>query len=63
MFHLDGGQTSKIAYRHGRGPADAVGSLHYLRWPHNEHEPFLWQGLDGRRLHSALQITPHEEPR
>ncbi|GAA1237259.1 hypothetical protein GCM10009578_092770 [Streptomyces rhizosphaericus] len=63
VFHLDGGQTSKIAYRHGSGPADAVGSLHYLRWPRHPHEPFRWQGLDGRRLHSALQITPTEESR
>ncbi|MEV7565649.1 hypothetical protein [Streptomyces tanashiensis] len=63
VFHLDGGQTSKISYQHGREPADAVGSLHYLRWPRHEHEPFRWQGLDGRRLHSALQITPNEESR
>ncbi|MGW4492285.1 phosphodiester glycosidase family protein [Streptomyces sp. NPDC004376] len=63
VFHLDGGQTSKIAYRNGREPADAVGSLHYLRWPRDAHEPFRWQGLDGRRLHSALQITPNEETR
>ncbi|MCA1220020.1 phosphodiester glycosidase family protein [Streptomyces sp. 8L] len=61
VFHLDGGQTSKIAYRHGPGPADAVGSLHYLRWPRHEHEAFRWQGLDGRRLHSALQITSNQE--
>ncbi len=61
VFHLDGGQTSKIAYRHGPGPADAVGSLHYLRWPRHRHEPFRWQGLDGRRLHSALRITTTEE--
>ncbi|MER6399309.1 hypothetical protein ABT263_25170 [Kitasatospora sp. NPDC001603] len=56
VFHLDGGQTSKIAYRHN-GKVDAVGSLHYLRWPQAEREPFRWRGLDGRRLHSALQIT------
>ncbi|MEU8665409.1 hypothetical protein [Streptomyces anulatus] len=61
VFHLDGGQTSKIAYRNGHGPVDAVGSLHYLRWPREPHEPFRWQGLDGRRLHSALQITTTEE--
>ncbi|MFD4241878.1 hypothetical protein ACFWP3_09800 [Streptomyces sp. NPDC058525] len=61
VFHLDGGQTSKIAYRYGPGPADAVGNLHYLCWPRHEHEPFRWQGLDGRRLHSALQITLNEE--
>lgn len=61
VFHLDGGQTSKITYRPGHGPADTVGSLHYLRWPRHEHEPFRWQGLDGRRLHSALQITTLQE--
>ncbi|MCJ0872549.1 hypothetical protein [Streptomyces sp. AP-93] len=61
VFHLDGGQTSKIAYRHGRGPADAVGNLHYLRWPRQKHEPFRWQGLDGRRAHSALEVTLNEE--
>lgn len=61
VFHLDGGQTSKIAYRHGHGPVDAVGSLHYLRWPRHEDEPFHWQGLDGRQLHSALQFTPTKE--
>ncbi|SDT83416.1 Predicted protein [Streptomyces sp. TLI_053] len=60
VFHLDGGQTSKIAYRHN-GQVDAVGSLHYLRWPQTEHEPFRWQGLDGRPLHSALQITTLKE--
>ncbi|MFB8290257.1 hypothetical protein [Kitasatospora purpeofusca] len=59
VFHLDGGQTSKIAYRHG-DPVDAVGSLHYLRWPQGEHEPFRWQGLDGRLLHNALLITAEE---
>ncbi|MFJ4679066.1 hypothetical protein [Kitasatospora sp. NPDC088783] len=60
VFHLDGGQTSKIAYRHGPRQVDAVGSLHYLRWPQGEHETFRWQGLDGRLLHSALQITTEE---
>ncbi|WP_329160660.1 hypothetical protein OHA63_29605 [Streptomyces anulatus] len=63
VYHLDGGQTSKIAYRNSCGPVDAVGSLHYLRWPRNPHEPFRWQGLDGRRLHSALKITTTEESR
>ncbi|MFD4574222.1 hypothetical protein ACFWNK_19670 [Streptomyces sp. NPDC058417] len=63
VFHLDGSQTSKIAYRHCRRPADAFGSLHYLRWPRHEREPFHWQGLDGRRLDSALQITPNQEAR
>ncbi|MFI9630055.1 phosphodiester glycosidase family protein [Streptomyces sp. NPDC052042] len=62
VFHLDGGQTSKIAYTNGH-QADAVGSLHYLRWPRHPHQPFRWHGLDGRRLRSALEITTIEETR
>ncbi|MFB8242422.1 hypothetical protein ACFC58_38420 [Kitasatospora purpeofusca] len=61
VFHLDGGQTSKIAYTLGHQPADAVGSLHYLRWPRRPSEHFRWHGLDGRHLHSALQITTAKE--
>ncbi|MFF3730782.1 hypothetical protein ACFYXM_10795 [Streptomyces sp. NPDC002476] len=62
VFHLDGGQTSKIAYTRGR-QADVVGGLHYLQWPQHPHQPFRWRGLDGRRLRSALEITTLEEPR
>ncbi len=57
VFHLDGGQTSKIAYTHGRR-AGVLGSLHYLQWPTQPGAPFRWRGLEGRRLHSALTITP-----
>ncbi|MFF8431093.1 hypothetical protein ACF07Y_39355 [Streptomyces sp. NPDC016566] len=62
VFHLDGGQTSKIAYTSGHH-VDALGSLHYLRWPRLPHQPFRWCGLDGRRLRSALEITTIEEAR
>jgi hypothetical protein len=61
VYHLDGGQTSKIAYRSPDARPDAVGSLHYLRWPANATQPFHWQGLDGRVLRSALTITASDQ--
>ncbi|MFE6412187.1 hypothetical protein ACFVOR_35235 [Streptomyces sp. NPDC057837] len=57
VYHLDGGATSKIAYRHA-GTARVVGSMHYLRWPTTAEEPFRWQGLEGRTLHSAIILKP-----
>ncbi|MEV7087997.1 phosphodiester glycosidase family protein [Streptomyces sp. NPDC093085] len=63
VFHLDGGQTSKIAFRRERRAPDVVGSLHYLKWPATDGEPFRWQGLDGRLLRSALVITISRGPR
>ncbi|WP_221354646.1 phosphodiester glycosidase family protein [Streptomyces beigongshangae] len=53
VFHLDGGASSKIAYRHASRPG-VVGSMHYLRWPTAPTEPFRWQGTEGRALHSAI---------
>ncbi|MFF9785036.1 hypothetical protein [Streptomyces nigrescens] len=63
VFHLDGGQTSKIAYSRDHQGPDVVGSLHYLRWPSAAEAPFRWRGLDGRLLRSALVITAPKEPR
>ncbi|MFE0055405.1 phosphodiester glycosidase family protein [Streptomyces sp. NPDC059003] len=62
MYHLDGGASSKIAYR-DRAVTRALGSLHYLKWPTTPSEPFRWQGLDGRTLRSALVLKAnhHEE--
>lgn len=57
MYHLDGGQSSKIAYRKN-GQVRVLGSMHYLRWPHGSEEPFRWQGHRGRVLHSGLALTP-----
>lgn len=62
VFHLDGGQTSKIAYRHASPGVDVVGSLHYLRWPATPTEPFRWRGFEGRVLRSALTIPVPQEP-
>lgn len=63
IFHLDGGQTSKIAYARQQQDADVVGSLHYLQWPQTPDAPFRWRGLDGRLLRSALVITAPREMR
>ncbi|QEU83439.1 hypothetical protein CP969_00560 [Streptomyces viridosporus T7A] len=57
VYHLDGGASSKIAYRHAGRPR-VVGSMHYLRWPTAATEPFHWQGLQGRALHSAIILKP-----
>lgn len=56
-YHLDGGASSKIAYRY-RSAVRVVGSLHYLSWPAHPGEPFQWRGLSGRRLHSGLVLSP-----
>jgi hypothetical protein len=63
VFHLDGGQTSKIAYAREHQEADVVGSLHYLQWPDTPDAPFRWRGLDGRLLRSALVISTPRETR
>lgn len=57
VYHLDGGASSKIAYRRAGRPG-VVGSMHYLRWPTATSEPFRWQGLAGRALHSAIILKP-----
>ncbi|MER6719865.1 phosphodiester glycosidase family protein [Streptomyces halstedii] len=57
VYHLDGGASSKIAYRH-MGRTGVVGSMHYLRWPTAATEPFRWQGLEGRALHNAIILKP-----
>lgn len=56
VYHLDGGASSKIAFTQ-EGETHVVGSLHYLRWPQSDGEPFRWQGLDGRVLRSAFIVT------
>ncbi|MFE0063483.1 hypothetical protein, partial [Streptomyces sp. NPDC059003] len=64
MYHLDGGASSKIAYLDPE-VTRVLGSLHYLKWPTDPSEPFRWQGLDGRILHSALVLRAnrHKEHR
>jgi hypothetical protein len=63
VFHLDGGQTSKIAYTRAHQGPDVVGSLQYLQWPTTHNAPFRWRGLEGRLLRSAVVITIPEERR
>ncbi|MDX2977625.1 phosphodiester glycosidase family protein [Streptomyces microflavus] len=59
-YHLDGGQSSKIAFRYGE-VSEVVGNLHYLQWPSSEETTFRWRGIEGRRLHSAFIVRAHTE--
>lgn len=55
VYHLDGGQSSKLAFIEER-KTHVVGSMHYLQWPRSRGEPFRWQGLDGRVLRSGFVV-------
>ncbi|MEU0545077.1 hypothetical protein ABZ319_34910 [Nocardia sp. NPDC005978] len=55
IYYLDGGQSSKIAFRADTSTR-IVGSMHYLRWPSVSGEPFVWRGPEGRRLNSAFVV-------
>lgn len=56
VYHLDGGQSSKIAFRDYQ-TIRVLGSLHYLRWPTSDTQPFHWQGCHGRILRSGFLLT------
>ncbi len=55
VFHLDGGGSAKMVVL-GGGKRITLGSMHYLRWPQRPSQSFQWQGLYGRRLHSAICV-------
>lgn len=60
FYHLDGGQSSKMALRREAATADATavfGSMHYLLWPKRGEGEFEWRGARGRLLRSALRVT------
>ena len=58
FHHLDGGQSSKLAFRRGGGGDLVVlGSMHYLLWPKQDVGAFLWRGRQGRLLRSALTVS------
>ncbi|MFG2386703.1 hypothetical protein [Streptomyces avermitilis] len=59
IYHLDGGQSSKIAFTE-KAETQVVGSMHYLQWPHSPTEPFRWQGLHGRILRNAFAIRSNQ---
>jgi len=56
VFHLDGGQSSKLAFVRDGAPA-VFGSMHYLLWPKQDEGEFLWRGTHGRLLRSALRVS------
>lgn len=55
VYHLDGGQSAKLAFRRG-GEEVVLGSMHYLLWPKQDEGAFHWRGREGRLLRSALTI-------
>jgi hypothetical protein len=56
VYHLDGGQSSKLAFTREGAPA-VFGSMHYLLWPKQDEGAFLWRGTHGRLLRSALRVS------
>ena len=64
FHHLDGGQSSKLAFRRSDGAAPVVlGSMHYLLWPKQDEGAFLWRGREGRLLRSALTVLGRVDAR
>jgi Protein kinase domain len=59
VYHLDGGQSSKLAFVRDGVPA-VFGSMHYLLWPKQDAGDFLWRGTHGRLLRSALRVSAHD---
>jgi hypothetical protein len=55
VFHLDGGQSSKMAMAR-EGGAAVFGSMHYLLWPKSGEDGFRWRGHQGRVLRNALRV-------
>ena len=55
VYHLDGGQSAKLAFRRG-GEEVVLGSMHYLLWPKQDEGAFHWRGREGRLLRSALTV-------
>lgn len=52
---LDGGQTSKLVVR----TSDAIASLgntHYLKWPTNQDEKYVWVPKTGRPVASTIAL-------
>ena len=56
VYHLDGGQSAKLAFHH-LDETVVRGSMHYLLWPKQDHGAFLWRGAQGRLLRSALTVS------
>lgn len=57
VCHLDGGQSSKLAFVRD-GATSVFGSMHYLLWPKQGEGDFAWRGRQGRVLRSALLVRP-----
>ncbi len=53
-YHLDPGQSSRLAVKELNGKVKTFGNQHYVRWPKKEEHPFLWSPSNGRRVPSAI---------
>lgn len=54
-YHLDGGQTAKLVFRDST-KIQVKGNLHYLIWPKNKNDRFIWNGINGRLIPSSIII-------
>lgn len=52
---LDGGQTAKLAIRTDEDIA-SYGNTHYLRWPQNHGEKYIWVPKTGRPVGSMITL-------
>lgn len=55
-FHLDGGQSAKVALNFGPNGIGVYGSMHYTLWPQDGAGTFEWRGRQGRVLRSAVVV-------
>jgi hypothetical protein len=59
VYHLDGGQSSKLAFVRDGAPA-VFGSMHYLLWPKQDEGDVPMARPQGRLLRSALRVSVHD---
>lgn len=55
-YHLDPGQSSRLAVKEQDGKVATFGNQHYVRWPKKQERPFLWSPSNGRRVPSAIVL-------
>lgn len=53
-YFLDPGQSARLAVRHADGGVEGFGNRHYLRWPKQANQPYMWAGEHGRSVPSLV---------
>lgn len=56
-FHLDPGQSARLAFKEKNNKVNTFGNMHYMRWPKKQGHPFLWSPSNGRRVPSAIILS------